>query len=161
MCNCGHWNFSKHAYNIEAMTERIDLGFLVHDVARMLRARFEEKAALHGISAAQWRVLVRLWKDGSMTQAKLATLLEVEPISVSRLLDRMEPAGWIERLRDPTDRRVRIVAATQKAREVQNSMRSVADDVFAEAFRGFAPQDEATLLEGLVLISKNLSSNCG
>ena len=76
-------------------TER--LGFLIHDAARLMRKRFEMRAAGHDLSAAQWRLLFRIVKEEGMAQARLAELLEIEPISVSRLLDRMEEGGWIER----------------------------------------------------------------
>lgn len=82
-------------------TER--LGFLIHDAARLMRKRFETLGRRHGLSSAQWRLLVRVVKDEGVAQARLAELLEVEPISVSRLLDRMEEAGWIER-RQGSDR---------------------------------------------------------
>ena len=69
------------------------LGFLIHDAARLLRKRFEAKGSAYGLSAAQWRLLVRLVKEEGVAQARLAELLEIEPISVSRLLDRMEEGG--------------------------------------------------------------------
>ncbi len=76
------------------------LGFLIHDSARLLRKRFEAKGSAYGLSAAQWRSLVRLVKEEGVAQARLAELLEIEPISASRLLDRMEEGGWIERRQD-------------------------------------------------------------
>ena len=72
------------------------LGFLIHDAQRLLRKRFEMRGAEYGLSAAQWRLLVRLVKEEGVPQARLAELLEIEPISVSRLLDRMEEGGWID-----------------------------------------------------------------
>ena len=67
-------------------TDGIDrLGFLIHDSARLLRKRFETKGSAYGLSAAQWRLLVRLVKEEGVAQARLAELLEIEPISVSRL----------------------------------------------------------------------------
>ena len=71
------------------------LGFLIHDAQRLLRKRFEMRGAGYGLSAAQWRLLVRVVKDEGVPQARLAEILEIEPISVSRLLDRMEAGGWI------------------------------------------------------------------
>ena len=74
------------------------LGFLIHDAQRLMRKRFETRGAAYGLSSAQWRLMVRLVKEeGVEPQARLAELLEIEPISVSRLLDRMEEGGWIER----------------------------------------------------------------
>ena len=98
-------------------TDGIDrLGFLIHDAARLLRKRFEAKGSAYGLSAAQWRLLVRLVKEEGVAQARLAELLEIEPISVSRLLDRMEEGGWIERRPDASDRRVRMIFPTDKSR---------------------------------------------
>lgn len=66
------------------------LGFLLHDAARLMRRRFEARASGYGLSSAQWRLLVRVVKEAGVAQARLAELLEIEPISVSRLIDRME-----------------------------------------------------------------------
>ena len=86
------------------------LGFLIHDVQRLLRKRFETRASGLGLSSAQWRLMVRVAKEEGISQARLAELLEIEPISVSRLVDRMEEGGWIERRSDAADRRVLIRA---------------------------------------------------
>ncbi len=95
------------------MTERLNpdltdrLGFLLHDAGRLMRKRFEHHSGRYGLSSAQWRLLVRVFKEEGVAQARLAELLEIEPISVSRLIDRMQGAGWIERRTDMADRRVR------------------------------------------------------
>ena len=78
------------------------LGFLIHDAQRLLRKRFEMRGAEYGLSAAQWRLLVRVDNDEGVPQARLAEILEIEPISVSRLLDRMEAGGWSAASRTPT-----------------------------------------------------------
>lgn len=89
------------------------LGFLLHDAARLLRRRFEGRGAEHGLSAAQWRLMVHVVRHGcGVSQARLAEALEIEPISVSRLVDRMEQGGWVERSPDPQDRRVRLIHPT-------------------------------------------------
>src|SRR3989338_3653906 len=90
------------------------LGLLLHDAARLLRKRFEERAAHFGLSSAQWRLLVHVLRETLVSQARLADRLEIEPISVSRLVDRMEQAGWVTREPDPDDRRVRVIVATDK-----------------------------------------------
>ncbi len=64
-----------------------------------------------GLSSAQWRLLIHVLKEERVTQARLAERLEIEPISVSRLIDRMEQAGWVMRETDPNDRRVRLIVA--------------------------------------------------
>ena len=92
---------------------------LLHDSARLLRRAFERRAALYGLSSAQWRLLAHVLRHGSIAQARLTDLLEVAAISVSRLIDRMEQAGWIMRLPDPQDRRVKMITPSDHARAMQ------------------------------------------
>jgi DNA-binding MarR family transcriptional regulator len=140
------------------VTDGIDrLGFLIHDSARLLRKRFEAKGSAYGLSAAQWRLLVRLVKEEGVAQARLAELLEIEPISVSRLLDRMEEGGWIERRQDASDRRVRMIFPTDKSREAFAAIKSVAGEVYDLALAGLTESEKLTLVKGLNAIITNLS----
>lgn len=119
------------------MKSRIEkLGLLVMEAERRLRRQFEAQTAAHGLSAAQWRLLGHLLREGPSTQVALAELLDVEPISVSRLIDRMEQAGWVRRDVHPDDRRARIIHATDKARDVGPGVRAIADDISARALAG-------------------------
>lgn len=133
------------------------LGFLIHDATRLLRKRFEKRGSQHGLSAAQWRLLVRVVKEEGIAQARLAELLEIEPISVSRLIDRMEEAGWIERRADPRDRRIRTIYPTAKSREAYGEIKSHAGEVYEEALAGMPLEARKALIEGLELIVSNLS----
>lgn len=133
------------------------LGFLLHDAARLMRKRFEERASTYGLSAAQWRLLVRLVKDEGVAQARLAELLEIEPISVSRLLDRMEEGGWIERRLDANDRRVRVIFPTAKSRDAFAEVKSMAGEVYEEALAGLPAPIRRATIEGLTAIVNNLS----
>lgn len=130
---------------------------LIHDVARLLRRRFESRTGDHGLSAAQWRALVHVAKTEGLPQARLADLLEIEPISVSRLLDRMEEAGWVERRPDPSDRRVRSVYPTDRSRALYDELRHVAVGVYEEALAGLSLSERAALIAALETISANLS----
>jgi MarR family transcriptional regulator, transcriptional regulator for hemolysin len=136
-------------------TER--LGFLIHDAARLMRKRFETLGAAHGLSAAQWRLMVRLVKEEGQTQARLAELLEIEPISVSRLLDRMEESGWVERRQDAGDRRVRMIFPTEKSRKTFQAVKGVAGEVFEQAMAGLSPEERLITIHGLATIVENLS----
>lgn len=135
------------------------LGFLLHDASRLLRRRFEQHSSRFGLSSAQWRLLVRVYKEEGIAQARLAELLEIEPISVSRLVDRMEQAGWIERRSDAADRRVRTIHLTDRSRAVFGEMRVLAADVFAGALAGMEPDESQTVLRGLEKIIANLSDD--
>ena len=89
------------------MTEfQRDLLFLLHDVARLLRVDADKRARAHGMTRAQWAILIWLERQPGITQKELAELLEVEPITVARLIDRLEARGMVERRPDPRDRRI-------------------------------------------------------
>jgi len=133
------------------------LGFLIHDVQRLMRRRFEARASGLGLSSAQWRLLVRVAKEEGITQARLAELLEIEPISVSRLIDRMEGGDWIERRADSSDRRVRTVHPTEKARKAYASVKSLAGEVYEEALTGLSTEQRRTLITCLDKIAENLA----
>ena len=139
--------------------EKPSLGLLLHDAARAVRKRFEARAVVYGLTSAQWRMLVRVCRtDGGAPQAHFAEMLEIEPISVSRLLDRMEAMGWVTRGLDPKDRRVRLVFPTPKAREAFASFKPVADTVYAEALAGMTPDQQHQLTEALAVIINNLAT---
>lgn len=83
-----------------------DLLFLLHDVARLLRIEGDRRARLRGMTRAQWAILIWLERQPGLSQKELAELLEVEPITVARLIDRLEANGMVERRPDPKDRRI-------------------------------------------------------
>ena len=83
-----------------------DLLFLLHDVARLLRVDADKRARAHGMTRAQWAILIWLERQPGISQKELAELLEVEPITVARLVDRLEGRGMVERRPDPRDRRI-------------------------------------------------------
>jgi DNA-binding MarR family transcriptional regulator len=142
------------------VTEGTDrLGFLIHDAARLMRKRFEARASNLGLSAAQWRLMVRVTKEEGVAQARLAELLEIEPISVSRLIDRMEEAGWIERRADASDRRVRMIFPTPRARQAYAQVKSLAGEVYEEALTGMSGEDRRILIQGLRTLVDNLSDD--
>lgn len=135
------------------------LGFLLHDATRLIRRRFEARANEFGLTTAQWRLLVYLKKEGALPQARLAELLEIEPISVSRLVDRMEEADWVCRKPDPNDRRVKLVHPSAKARNAFENARSIADDIYEQALAGLSDDEVATALNTLRAIIRNLSED--
>jgi DNA-binding MarR family transcriptional regulator len=83
-----------------------DLMFLLHDVARLIRVDADKRARAHGMTRAQWGILIWLERLPGLSQKELAELLEVEPITVARLIDRLEARGMVERRPDPKDRRI-------------------------------------------------------
>jgi MarR family transcriptional regulator for hemolysin len=133
------------------------LGALLIDSARLLKQRFDQRARALGLTRAQWNVLSHLYRNEGVNQAGLADLMEVEPITVGRQLDRMEEAGWITRQPDPTDRRVRRIYMTAKAQDVLDHVRELSRDIYAEALKGIAPDTRDQLMTGLAQLRANLS----
>lgn len=134
------------------------LGFLLTDATRAMRRRFEQRAADLGLSSSQWRLIMQLRRAGPLPQARLAELLEIEPISVSRLVDRMQDAGWVQRTPAPNDRRIKLVAPTEKAMQTVSSACAVADCLYDEALAGLSPEACETLKQALRQIIANLSN---
>ena len=110
-----------------------DLAFLMNDVSRLIRRRFDERARLIGVTRPQWRLLVTLSRNEGLNQGALADLLEVEPITLCRMVDRLEEADLIERRRDPADRRAWQLYLSDKSRPLLEQLRAIADEVLAQA----------------------------
>ena len=83
-----------------------DLLYLLHDTARLLRVEADKRARATGMTRAQWVLLLRVRDRPGLSQKELSELLEVEPITVARLVDRLEGRGMVERRADPRDRRI-------------------------------------------------------
>lgn len=138
-------------------TDLPPLGLMLHDAARAVRKAFEERSAAFGLSSAQWRMLVHVCKQGAAPQSRFADLLEIEPISVSRLLDRMEALDWVTRAHDPSDRRVRLVLPTAQALRAYDHIRTIANEVYAQAMSGLSEDEKRILMIGLTTITHNLA----
>ncbi len=132
-------------------------GFLLHDIARLMRKRFDQRARGLGLTRAQWQVLAHLARHEGINQVGLAEILEVEPITLGRLIDRMEEAGWVERRPHPSDRRARLLYLTAKAQPVFARMRALGEEVRGEALAGLSQAERDRLMETLIAIRGNLS----
>lgn len=133
------------------------LGFLISDVSRLLRKRFDERARLIGVTRQQWRTLSVLKRHEGSNQGMLAELLEVEPITLGRMIDRLEEAGWVERRRDPGDRRVWRIHLTDAAQPILLQLKSIADSLFVDAAEGISADDQARLHALLEQLRDNLN----
>ncbi|MCC6471457.1 MAG: MarR family transcriptional regulator [Alphaproteobacteria bacterium] len=134
-----------------------NLGFLLHDVARLLRTRFEQKARGLGLTRAQWRALAHIERNPAINQARLAEILEVEPISLARLVDRLEKLGLVERRPHPTDRRMHTLHVARKSLPMIDKLHVLGAEAREEAMLGLAKADREALLEMLLHIKSNLS----
>ncbi len=136
------------------------LGFLVHDVARLLRKRLEQRARAAGIglTRAQWQTLAYLARSEGMNQASLAQLLDIEPITLVRLIDRLEAIGLVERRPDPRDRRQRNLYLTEKAWPELARIKALGAEVREEALADLAAPERERLMGALAQAKTNLQS---
>jgi MarR family transcriptional regulator, transcriptional regulator for hemolysin len=132
-------------------------GFLLNDAARLLRKRFDQRARGLGLTRAQWQVLAHVNRQQGLSQSALADILEVEPITLVRLVDRLEASGLLERRAHPKDRRVRLLHLTDKARPVIAEMQKLGVLTREEAMAGLSAEDQERLIETLIAIKANLT----
>ena len=135
--------------------------FLLHDIARLMRKRYEQRARPLGLTRAQWQTLAHLQRREGINQSGLAELLELEPITVGRLIDRMEEAGLVERRNNPADRRAHRLYLTERARPMIEQGRALGEVVRAEAFDSIADVERERLIDLLVRVRSNLSNRHG
>ncbi len=139
------------------MTRSPTLPFLLHDVTRMLRAGFRRHAGRSQFTPAQWRVLAYLSRMEGCLQRELAEVVEVRPMTIARLLDRMQHLKLIERRRDTTDRRAQRIYLTSRARVAVREMRSIGRRCSNEAVRGLSAIERRALVDLLSRLRANLA----
>lgn len=133
-----------------------NLGILVHEVARLLRRNFDGRISHLGLTQAQWRTLGYLARNEGAKQAELAELLEVRPITLARLIDRLEDAGWVERHSDPTDRRVHRLYLSEAAQPMLAEMDRLATATRRDALAGLTRSEQTQVLDLLGTMKQNL-----
>lgn len=136
------------------------LGFVLHDAARLLRKRFEQRARGVGLTRAQWQVLAALARNEGIPQSGLADLLELEPITVGRILDKLEQCEMIERRAHPTDRRAKLLYLQPKAYPMLETMRDLATVTREEALVGISESEREMMMKLLSLMRGNLIAAC-
>lgn len=133
-----------------------DLFVLVHDVARLIRVEADKRARVFGMTRAQWGLLLRLERHPGLTQKEVADLLEVEPISVARLVDRLEANGLIERCPDAGDRRVWRLHLRPGAAEVLSRIKLQKDELQEAVGRGVSQEMREVMVAALQRMKANL-----
>jgi MarR family transcriptional regulator for hemolysin len=136
-------------------TER-EIGFALNDVARMLRTFADQRARDLCMTRAQWAVLVRLQRCEGVKQAELAESLDLAPITLARLIDKLTAAGLVERRHDAADRRANRLYLTEKAGPTLERLGGLGEDLMSRALAGLSPETLATLRQGLERIRSNL-----
>ncbi|WP_307437096.1 MarR family winged helix-turn-helix transcriptional regulator [Labrys monachus] len=136
------------------------LGFLLHDVARLLRKRFEQRARDLGLTRSQWQALAYLAQNEGIHQGGLADILEIEPITLVRILDKLEARGLVERRQHAADRRIWLLFLTPAAHPILTTIRGIGEATRGEALTGISDQDRIQLLNTLTIMKTNLLEAC-
>ncbi len=134
-----------------------NFGFIMHDVARLLRTTYDRRVRSLGLTRSQWWVLTHLFRSEGVTQAELADILEVERATLGRLLDRLEEKGLVERRPDGRDRRAKRVYLGTAVEEPMRTLRAVAAGVRADALSGLSPDEQDRFVDTLLKIKRNLA----
>jgi len=117
------------------------LPFEIGETAHVLRKAFDRLAVGLGVTRAQWKVLFRLTRTPGLRQVELAEMLELEPITLCRIVDRLEEARLVERVRDPDDRRAWRLHVTAEAQPLVEKLQGVGAQLIEHAFAGIDPKD--------------------
>lgn len=134
-----------------------DLLFLLHDVARLTRVEADKRARQHGMTRAQWAILIWLERQPGISQKELSEILEVEPITVARLIDRLEARGMVERRPDPRDRRIWRLHLLPPAFEVIHEIDAHRADMTRIVTEGINEKDLETMTEALLRMKSTLT----
>ena len=134
------------------------LPFEIGETAHALRRAFDRRAAALGVTRAQWKVMFRLSRTPELRQVELADLLDIEPITLCRIVDRLEEAGLVERRRDPADRRAWRLALTKAAGPLVAKLHALAEVMIGEAFAGLSSDELDNLRAHLARIRDNISA---
>jgi MarR family transcriptional regulator, transcriptional regulator for hemolysin len=139
-------------------TDKTTFGFLVTDVTRLMRKLFDRRALRFNLTRAQWRALKRLHHEQGIRQSELAEFLEMEPIAVGRVIDRLQKAGFVERRADPTDRRAWRLYLMPGAHTVLDEMEKISGQMYRQAQRGIPAGELKTMISVLTRMKDNLNA---
>lgn len=140
------------------MRGSVDMNFLftLGELQRLVRAYADKQAARHGITRAQWAVLAKVERTEGLKQTELAEQMEMQPITLTRLVDKLCNNGWIERRGDETDRRVNRLYLKKAARPLLGKLSGLRSEITTTALEGISSADAHRMLDQLDLIKENV-----
>jgi MarR family transcriptional regulator for hemolysin len=130
--------------------------FALADLQRAVRAYADQRAARYGITRSQWGVLVKLHREEGLQQAKLAKLLDIQPITLTRLVDKLCAAGLVERRADANDRRANRLYLTPAARPLMTKLRALREEINQTALAHLSPDQADAFVAQLDQIKANV-----
>lgn len=131
-------------------------GLLLNDIARMMRRQFSRRVQGLGLTQTQWQALVHLSRNEGIRQVALAEIMEIQPITLARLIDRLQAAGWVERRADPGDRRAFQLYLTEGAGPLLDQLWDTAKELRKEAMAGLPAASQTQMIDALCAIKHNL-----
>ncbi len=134
-----------------------NFGFLLNDVARLLRTTYDRRIRSLGLTRSQWWVLTHLYRNDGITQSELAQILEIEKPTLGRLLDRLEAKGWVRRQTHADDRRAKRVYLTAEVDPVMRQMRQIAAQLRRDALAGLSSSQQERFVDTLLRVKGNLN----
>jgi MarR family transcriptional regulator, transcriptional regulator for hemolysin len=134
------------------------IGFLLSDVARLMRTAFDRRVRKLGLTRSQWLVINRLHRRPGATQSELAEMLEVEKPTAGRMVDRMEAKGWVERRADGADRRVNRLYLTNEADLIQRRLARISDRTIDDALSPLSPGERDQFSELTARVKRQLQA---
>jgi len=138
------------------LAKEMPLGYLLHEVTRLLKRRFEEEARIHGITLPQWRALAEIYRNEGISQVSLAGCIDADPMTVSGILDRLEKRGLIMRNPDPNDSRAKLARVTEAGSELVDDVRAVGLGIYGQAMDGMSDADQKLMTAALGRMRDNL-----
>jgi DNA-binding MarR family transcriptional regulator len=139
-------------------TEDISFGYLLNDITLLFRKHFDRRAVKFGLTRAQWRATKMLYHREGLRQTELAEFLEMEPIAVGRVIDRLQAAGFVERRPDPKDRRAWRLYTTAQASGVVDDMERIARQLRRECTAGISYEEMMQAMDVLTRLKENLQA---
>jgi DNA-binding MarR family transcriptional regulator len=134
----------------------LNLLFTLGELQRLVRAYADKQASRYGITRAQWAVLAKVERTEGLKQTELAEQMEMQPITLTRLIDKLCDAGWIERRGDENDRRVNRLYLRKTARPLLGKLAGLRSELTATALEGISPADAQRMLTQLEVIKENV-----
>ena len=139
-------------------TRENSIGYLIHEVARLMRRRFEDEASVHGFTLPQWRALAEIYRNEGIAQVSLAAALDLDQMTVSGIVGRLEKRGLIDRYADPNDSRAKLAKLTPAGLALITNAKNVGRALYENDLDGLSPADRDAMAAQLRLIRDNLNS---
>ena len=134
----------------------LGIGFLISDIARLMRTHYNRIMKPNGLTSTQWRVILHLKRLDGQTQSELADVLDMGKVSLGGLIDRLEESHWVERRADPKDRRMKRIFLTAKVNEIDDEMTKTGYVLIEQTLRNLSEDERDSLVNLLIAVKRNL-----